>query len=182
MKRCRVCAVEFEPARPMASVCSLRCAKKLGAINRKAAKKATRTRQEALKPRSQWVREAQAACNAYVRARDAGLPCICCGKPMEPDRPGGSVDAGHFMGIGACPELRFDELNIHAQRKSCNRPGGAKREAFRLGMIERIGLEAVEALEGPHPPKKWTIDELREIRADYRMKLKNLTNQPQGNQ
>ncbi|MBW6376018.1 recombination protein NinG, partial [Pseudomonas aeruginosa] len=32
----------------------------------------------------------------------------------------------------------------------------------------RIGLEAVEALEADHRPRKYTNDELKEIKAKYR--------------
>jgi len=43
-------------------------------------------------------------------------------------------------------------------------------------LIEKIGLERVEWLEGPHEPKKYTIDELKGIRDLYRRKLKELKN------
>ena len=171
MKRCRVCAVEFEPIRPMASVCSLKCAKRLPAINRQAAKKATRSRQEALKTRSQWLREAQAAFNAYIRARDDHRHCISCLRHHE-----GQWHAGHYLSIGARPELRFDEANCWKQCAPCNTHLSGNLVLYRSELIRRIGRAAVEALEGPHPPKKWTVDELRQIKADYRLKLNLLKN------
>ena len=45
-------------------------------------------------------------------------------------------------------------------------PGGCE--------IERIGSGVVDWLEGPHLPAKWTVDELRAIRDDYRRKLREL--------
>jgi hypothetical protein len=45
---------------------------------------------------------------------------------------------------------------------------------YRLGLIRRIGLEAVERLEGPHEPRKYSIDELREIRDTYRRRAREL--------
>lgn len=172
---CAVCGKPFPRQNTLQRVCGLRCATRVATASKKsrqeaekALRGALRQRKEAAKSRRQLLAEAQTAFNRWIRQRDQGKPCICCGAPMEPDRPGGSVDAGHYMGIGACPELRFDEANVHAQRKSCNRPGGTTRAAFRAGMIERVGLAEVERLEGPHPPRKYTADDLREIRDHYR--------------
>ena len=158
--------------------CSYDCAVALAEVRlaRRRAKDAAKARVELRKAKSdaktrrEWITLAQAAVNAYCRARDlaAGHPCICCGKPFEPQRPGGSVDAGHFLSRGSHPNLRFNELNIHAQRKNCNRPGGTTAAAFRLGMIVRIGLEEVEKLESDHTPAKHTIADLVEIRDHYR--------------
>lgn len=106
----------------------------------------TRRRKEAVKRLPGLIADAQVAFNAYIRARDAGRPCICCGKPFEPEKPGGSVDAGHFRSRGSAPHLRFNEDNCFAQRKNCNRPGGTTHAAFRAGAVERIGLARVEAV------------------------------------
>lgn len=43
-----------------------------------------------------------------------------------------------------------------------------------IGAIQRIGLEAYEALESDNTPKKWTREELKEITQTYRRKLKEL--------
>jgi hypothetical protein len=48
---------------------------------------------------------------------------------------------------------------------------------YRIGLIQRIGLERVEALENNNEVHKWTADELREIKAMYRAKLKQLETQ-----
>jgi hypothetical protein len=45
---------------------------------------------------------------------------------------------------------------------------------YRRGLIRRIGLEAVEALESDQEPRKWSIAELAEIKATYRAKLKQM--------
>jgi hypothetical protein len=39
---------------------------------------------------------------------------------------------------------------------------------YRAELIRRVGLAEVERLEGPHPPRKYTVDDLREIRDTYR--------------
>lgn len=139
-----------------------------------AEREADRARRDRLKTRSEWLKEAQAAFNAWVRARDAGLPCICCGVPMGDGRPGGAVDAGHYRSTGSAPHLRFEEDNCHAQRKVCNRFGAGRAVDYRLGLIERIGLERVEALEADQTPRKWTIDDLKAIKKKYQEKAREL--------
>lgn len=133
-----------------------------------------RAKREKQKTRGELMEGAQRAFNQWIRLRDAGLRCICCDAPFEPQKPGGSADAGHYLSRGAAPHLRFDERNVHAQRKNCNRPGGTIRAKFRAGMIARIGLEAVEALECDQEPRKWSLDDLRAIKAAYAAKVKEL--------
>ncbi len=133
-----------------------------------------KVRKEAIKTVQELKAEAQVAFNAFIRQRDIGQNCICCNKPFEPNKIGGSIDAGHYLGRGMAPHLRFEENNCHAQRKNCNRPGGTTRAAFRAGMEARIGLEALEALESNQTIVKWNADMLRGIRDKYRAKLKEL--------
>lgn len=160
--------------------CSLRLAESAGVKNANAAKKVERAefkvRKEKAKRPADLKKEAQAAFNAFIRYRDlsAGHNCIDCGKPFEPQKPGGSVDAGHFLSRGSHQNLAFDERNVFAQRKNCNRPGGTTAAAFRLGVIGRIGLEAVETLEADTTPRRYRADDYRRIRDEYRAKLREL--------
>lgn len=173
-KECKHCGACFVPVRPLQGVCSPICAARLVRTAKKEVAERDKARKEKLKSIRELLAEAQTAFNAFIRARDAGLPCICCGKPFEPQKPGGSVDAGHFRSQGAAPQLRFDENNVFAQRKNCNRPGGTTYSAFREGVVGRIGLEAVEALEADDSIPKWDRDALVAIKATYRSKLKDL--------
>lgn len=132
----------------------------------------TRKRREAIKTLPVLKAEAQAAFNRYIRLRDAGKPCICCGQPLSAGDVGGSYDCGHYRSVGSAPQLRFDENNAHAQRKQCNRWGAGRAVDYRLGLIQRIGLAAVEALEADNEPHKWTREELIQIRDEYRAKFK----------
>lgn len=147
---------------------------KLRAKAVRAEKRQDREKREAGKSIRKLIAEAQTAFNAFIRARDAQQPCICCDKPFEPQRPGGSMDAGHYMSRGSSCQLRFDEANVHGQRKNCNRPGGTTRASFRAGMIARVGLAEVERLERDDGVRKWTHDELRAIRDQYKAKTKAL--------
>ncbi len=179
-KKCRVCRGLFTPVRPMQAVCSPACAiTKVKADNAKKAKaslaakrKETALRKESLKTKPVLTREAQAEFNKFIRARDAGKPCISCGKPDT--GVANQRDAGHYRSVGSCPELRFDEDNVMAQCISCNRYLSGNAVDYRLGLIARIGLERVERLEGKHPPKNYTHDQLRAIKATYRAKTKEI--------
>ncbi|MBS4081900.1 recombination protein NinG, partial [Pseudomonas rustica] len=116
-----------------------------------------------------------------------GSGCISCGESQESIlhaqgwKTGGAFDAGHFLGKGARPELRLVPSNIWLQCKSCNagsskyaRKGQTVSQAFREGLIARIGLEAVEALEADHTPRKETVEQLKAITAEYRTKTREL--------
>ena len=168
MTACRVCTAQFEPRRPLQAVCSPICAVRHVRADRKAKRAETKARREAAKPRSKWLAEAQAAFNAWIRARDAGKGCISCGTHN------GKANAGHYLSTGARPELRFNEANVALQCERCNTYLHGNLIAYRINLIERIGSGVVDWLEGPHQPAKWTIDELRAIRDDYRRRLKEM--------
>lgn len=137
-------------------------------------KQALKARKEALKRIPDLIREAQVEFNAYIRLRDAHLPCICCGRPLGDGEVGGGYDSGHYRSTGSAPHLRFDERNAAAQRKQCNRYGAGRAVDFRVGLIARIGREAVEALEADNAVRKWTREELIAIRAHFKAKRKEL--------
>ncbi|MEO8807919.1 MAG: recombination protein NinG [Burkholderiaceae bacterium] len=162
----------FSPNTSTQVVCGLRCAKRVPVIARntlKADRIETRRKLDGLKPLSHWVKLTQAAFNGFIRARDAGKPCISCGRHHV-----GSWDAGHYLTTGARPELRFDEDNVHRQCVPCNQHLHGNHVLYRIGLIARRGLAVVERLEGPHAPKKYTVDELAEIRKDCRAKERQL--------
>lgn len=169
MKTCKGCGKDYLPAKPMAQVCSVRCAQKLVKSKKEEDKQKLKARKEKAKPRSKWMQEAQASFNKYIRLRDAGLPCISCGRTSEAKQ-----NAGHFLSTGARPELRFDERNVHKQCEHCNSYLSGNLVLYRARLLERIGLVAVERLEGTHPPGKYTVDDLRAIKEKYREKCREL--------
>ena len=134
----------------------------------------TKRKLEAIKTIPQLIKEAQIEFNAYIRERDANQLCICCSQPLGAGEVGGAYDCGHYRSTGSAPHLRFDERNAHAQRKVCNRWGAGRAVDYRVGLVRRIGLAAVEALESSNEVHKWAKDELREIKAHYRAKTKEL--------
>jgi Bacteriophage Lambda NinG protein. len=198
-KKCRVesCRTLFVPARIGQAVCSPACAIKDAPKNQDRARKAIqqeeradiKERKEKLKSRSEFLHEAEKAVRDYRRIYELsiGSGCISCGESQESIlaaqgwKVGGAFDGGHFMGKGARPELRLIPENIWLQCKACNsgsymhaRKGYTVSQGFRSGLIGRISLEAVEALEADHEPRKYTIDELKAITAEYRAKTREL--------
>ena len=185
-KKCKApgCGQRFKPMLSTQKVCSPACAlamakdPKLQKVAAKAITKQKRQdlqeRREKLKTKGEHLREAQAAFNAYIRERDrlAGYACISSGRPL--DWNGNAVDAGHYRSTGAAPHLRFDENNCHAQSKHDNRYLSGNVAEYRLGLIQRIGLAAVEALEADQAPRRYTIEDLQAIKALYRQKLRDL--------
>ena len=148
-----------------------------------------KVRKEKLRTRSDFVQDAEKAVRDYRRTYELsiGSGCISCGKSQaeiqaaQGWKTGGAFDAGHFLSKGARPELRMEPTNIWLQCKSCNagsfkyaRKGLTVSQAFRDGLVSRIGLEAVEALEADHEPRKYTIEELKAITAEYRAKTREI--------
>lgn len=187
-KKCKApgCEVRFVPFDSFGVACSPKCALEIGrkqvALQRKAD---TRARRDAIKSRADWMREAQAAFNSYIRERDYYEGCICCGMyPKNGDWMGGKWDAGHFLSVGSHPELRFEESNCHKQLKSCNAGSGrfsskarVVSQTYRERLLLKIGSPSVEWLEGPHEPRKHTIEELRHIKSTYSRKARELKKQ-----
>ncbi|KPG69118.1 recombination protein NinG [Pseudomonas libanensis] len=185
-KKCRVaaCGAPFVPLRLGQAVCSPACAildapknqdKTRTAIAQRE-RREIKVRKEKLKSRADHLREAQAAVNEYVRLRDAHLPCISCDStPNDNDLMTGSRwDAGHYRSVGACPELRFEPLNIHRQCVKCNRNLSGNAVEYRIRLVQRIGVEMVAWLEGLHPARKYTVDEIKAIKATYRAMTREL--------
>ncbi|MCV4343302.1 recombination protein NinG [Pseudomonas capsici] len=181
-KKCAHCGEAFQPTKMGQKACGPACALSMAPVNQERARKALneiereeiKVRKEALKSRSDHMREAQIAFNAYIRLRDqlAGHLCISSGRAL--DWSGNQTDAGHYRSVGSAPHLRFDERNCHAQSKQDNRFLSGNAVDYRVGLIARIGLEAVEALEADQSVKKYTIDDLKAITAQYRAKVREL--------
>ena len=182
MKKCKVCKEPFKQARAMQTVCSPACALELSKVIGKKIKakaqaedrKATREKLDAMRTKPQLTKLAQAAFNAFIRSRDAGKPCISCGKPLGAEA--NSFDAGHYRSVGSAPHMRFVEDNCHGQCKHCNNYLSGNHVMYRKGLIERIGLRAVELIESDNVPRKYTHDGLREIARHYNAETRRLKN------
>ncbi|MGY1448720.1 recombination protein NinG [Pseudomonas chlororaphis] len=191
------CRASFVPQRLGQAVCSPKCGLAIKEVNQAKARKSLaqvqrreiRARKEKLKSRGDHVQGAEKAVRDYRRTYELsiGSGCMSCGLSQEEIiaaqgwKTGGAFDAGHFLGKGARPELRLVPTNIWLQCKACNsgsymhaRKGYTVSQGFRGGLIARIGLDAVEALEADHEPRKYTVEELKAITAEYRAKTREL--------
>lgn len=179
-KRCPSCRVMFTPARGSQAVCGeIECAiahgqsEKGQASARKALadvkRREIKVRKERLKSRADHLRETQTVFNEWIRLRDAALPCVSCGRHHE-----GQYHAGHYRTVGANPELRFEPLNVHKQCAPCNNHKSGDIVNYRIELVKRVGAEKVEWLEGPHSACKYTIEDLKAIKAHYRALIREL--------
>jgi len=171
------CGISFPPQRLGQKVCSPKCGLAIKDVNQEKAhkslaqieRKEIKVRKEKLKSRADHLKDTQIAFNAWVRARDAELPCISCGRHHQ-----GKYDAGHYRTVGSNPALRFEPLNCHRQCSPCNTQLSGNIVNYRIELVKRIGAEAVDWLEGPHEAKKYTVDELKAMTAEYRAKTREL--------
>lgn len=180
-KTCKnpACGAKFKPMQLGQKVCGWQCGLAIAKepANQNVARKAIaqrerreiKVRKEKLKSRADHLKEAQVVVNQYIRLRDADLPCVSCGRFHD-----GQWHAGHFKSAGGHPELRFEPLNIWRQCAPCNTHKSGDLVNYRAELVRRIGAEKVEWLEGPHEAKRYTIDDLKAIKAEYRAKIKAL--------
>lgn len=179
LKKCRICKVKHTPTRN-ANVCAshdCQLAYALLSIEKRNRLELAKTKRDhkaklvAMKSIPNLIKEAQTAFNAFIRARDKNELCICCDKPYGTNELGGKYDCGHFRSRGSAGHLRFNEDNAFGQRKYCNTYGALN---FREGVIVRIGLARVEAIENNNITHKWERSELIDIKKLYKDKLKKL--------
>lgn len=116
-----------------------------------------------------YVKLAQTVFNKYIRLRDAGNVCISCGKkPLK-------ENAGHFYNANNHWSVRFDERNVHLQCEHCNTYLSGNLIYYRENLLTKIGIEEFENLSAEAmKTRKFTIEELKEIIATYKKKIKEL--------
>jgi hypothetical protein len=172
-RKCGICRKPADHGNAVNAWCShehgaeLAIRLKARADKRKAAsqRRDQREARERIKTGPTLRKEAQAAFNAWVRARDVGKPCVSCGRPDDGHH---QRHAGHYRSAGGHPALRFHPDNCHAQCATCNNHLSGNLVPYRAELIRRIGLARVEWLEGPHELPKLSRQELADIKAQYR--------------
>jgi len=180
LKHCKNCRNKFIPVRFAQNVCSIGCSiewarrlkSKREASETKKQRKERKAGLEKLKTKRDYEREIDKLFQEWIRWRDKEEACICCGTPASPD--GNESDAGHYISRRN-KALRWFQDNCHKQRKYCNQYLGGNYAAYRIGLIERIGLARVEFLERrDHVPPEYTIDELIQIKAALAREIRKL--------
>jgi hypothetical protein len=131
----------------------------------------TKTRKDKIKTKTEWLTEAQAAVNAYVRIRDRGKPCVSCGKP---DNGTHQRHASHYRSVGACSSLRFNLKNVYASCQQCNTSKSGNLLEYRIRLKARYGESLVEWLESQNEPKRYETDYLIRLRDVFRKRVNRL--------
>jgi hypothetical protein len=149
VKRCRYCKKEFQPARPLQSVCDWTCGhalilKRKADADAKAAKaerQQIKVRKDAIKRPSELAKEAEYYVNRYVRLRDYHKGCCSCDKPATWD---GQWHCSHYVAVGASSALRFHLWNLNKACSECNhRKGGNVREyGLRMDQAKKEFLDS----------------------------------------
>lgn len=166
-KKCRHCGNKFSPFSSTQTACGLECAKALApAITKKRIRKKASQYRKDNKSLPTLIKEAQKVVNEYVRLRDAKLPCISC------EGVSGKMDAGHYRSVGSANHLRFNLHNINKQDYHCNCELSGNVTNYRIGLIKKIGIEKVEALENNNEVNKYTKEYLIRLRHIFTKKIK----------
>jgi hypothetical protein len=181
LKKCRVCHEPFMPRTTTQPCCyKYECqvayatahALKAETRRKSAERKKTREAKERIKTRSERLKDAQRWFNKYIRLRDEPFACISCGRFHA-----GQYHAGHYLTVGAHPELRFDERNCHKQCAPCNNHLSGNIHGYRKGLLDRHGQAILDWLESHHEPKHYTNEEIGEIKAKYKTLCRELEKQ-----
>jgi len=124
---------------------------------------------EGLKSHADYIKDLQKVFNQFIRLRDSELPCISCGATNVEE-----FHAGHYI-ASTFQVLRFNENNVHKQCSRCNTHLRGNLIPYRIELIKKIGLEAVEVLENSrHNEFKVSIPELKSLIEVYKNKIKLL--------
>jgi hypothetical protein len=172
-KKCKICRVEFSPFRPLQSVCSVECS--ISAAKEKEEKEWRKRKAEglkSLKTLSQYEQDARKVFQQFIRLRDKDLPCISCGVLTAKQ-----WDGGHYFKAELYSGLIFNEDNCHKQCSRCNRELHGNESNYRIGLVKKIGEQAVKWLEDFKDElrtRKYTKEELLEIKTLYNNKIKEL--------
>ena len=168
---CSQCARPFMRRTTLHRVCSPLCAVRSVRAQKKAERADTKRRKEAAKPRSQWLKEAQAVVNRYVRLRDAKLGCVSCDKSAT---WGGQWHASHFRSVGAASAVRFNLWNIHKACSICNNWKSGNLSEYEPRLRERIGAEKVDWLRTQNQLADFQIEYLKRLKVVFAKRVKRM--------
>lgn len=168
--RCKNCKNKFEQVRFNQKFClEPECVRVW--VESEKAKQWKKTKQKAkqdLMTLSDYLKLAQQVFNKFIRLRDKGQVCISCQKKIN-----GVEHASHFLSAGGHSIVRFHEDNVWTSCYKCNVMLSGNQIEYRKALIDKIGIERVQWLENNgSKEKKWTKEELKEIMAIYKKKIK----------
>ena len=179
MPRCKHCKTKFEPKYFLQKFCleTDECIIEFNEFVKaekskseaKKWKQEKKVLKEKLKTLGQYESEAKLSFQKWIRLRDSEKPCISCKTKTD------LMDGGHFKKAEIYSGVIFHEMNCHAQCRKCNRYLNGNELNYRLGLIERYGLEYatyIEDLANSTRQKKYTREELIAKKLQYDIKIK----------
>ncbi len=171
MPRCKNCKNKFEQVRFNQKFClESECVRVW--VESEKEKQWKKTKQKAkldLMTLSDYLKLTQQVFNKFIRLRDKDQLCISCQKPPK------KQNAGHYFSSGGHSNVRFDEDNVHLQCEHCNTFLSGNLLNYQIEIERRIGAEKLIELQAKaHLEKKWTKDELKELIAIYKKKIKEI--------
>ena len=171
MPRCKNCKDKFDPKTFLQKYCFKdECMRVfVEKTKEKAWKEKKQKMQQELETVQDYIKMAQIIFNKYIRLRDKGQVCISCQKkPLK-------ENAGHFFNANNHYNVRFDERNVHLQCEHCNTYLSGNLLEYRTNLINKIGNSEFLKLEDEaRKTRKFTKDELKEIIAIYKKKIKEI--------
>lgn len=120
----------------------------------------------------QLLKIAEKHFNKHIRERDCkdGFGnCISCDNNINLK----GAHAGHYLSAGHNASMRFNENNVHLQCVRCNFHLHGNQANYRMGLIEKIGKEAVEKLEQDSKWRGFKWDKFSVINIIEKYKLSN---------
>jgi hypothetical protein len=171
MPRCKNCKNKFEAVRFNQKFClDADCVRVWVEFEKtKQWKEKKQKMQQELETIQDYVKMTQIIFNKFIRLRDKGQVCISCQKkPLK-------ENAGHYFNANNHWNVRFNELNVHLQCEHCNTYLSGNLIEYQRNLIHKIGIESYYELEAEaRKTRKFTKDELKEIMAIYKKKIKQL--------
>lgn len=129
-------------------------------------------RAKRLKTTRDYLKEAQAIFNRYIRLRDIyrGQGCISCDKAYDNNRYG--WDAGHYISR-RYNFTRMHTYNVHLQCKRCNQFLSGNIVEYRKRLINKIGEDKVLWIEENYRTShKFTSDYLKRFKKIFSKKAR----------
>jgi hypothetical protein len=153
LKTCRVCKAKFTPKDSFETWCgpdhgyeiAMARLEKAHKAEKLKERKADAVKREAQKTPSALEAECRAIVQEIARIRDRNDGCISCHMPAN---YGGQWHGSHFRPAGNNAAVQFHLWNIHKACAQCNLFKGGNLGAYRPRLIEKIGADRVEWLDG----------------------------------
>lgn len=110
----------------------------------------------------------------YIRLRDSVdgyIICCSCGKYV----PWKEADAGHWINR-KWMSVRWDERNVHAQCRACNRFDEGALPEYTMFMMKKYGQSTLAILLAmKRQTQKWTDFDIDILIKEYRQKIKDMS-------